>query len=211
MFSKNRRKSRGILIFILVGILLLGSGYIYGYYFTNRSVLKDGQLPESNEIPSEKQLNTDYPSDNEMEGDGVYETDLDQRITRDTKIKFLHAYRKCGHDVVEESIVEEGLIGMNSQELEEYFDNWDVIYFSQQEVLLMQYFDGYCPKHYIIMNNNGYIGIYKNELGGEQPGLFKETSIPITVLPEDFKRQIQDGLVVDDEYHLDLLLEDIGS
>lgn len=211
MFSNKRRKPKGILIFILIGILLAGSGYIYGYYFAKKSVLNDEQLQHSNDIPSQKQLATDYPLYNEMEGDGAYETDTDQTIARDTKLKFLHIYKKCGHEVVKEFMAQDSLIGLNSQELEQYYDDWDVIYFSAEEVLLTQYFDGFCPKHYIIMNNNGYVGIYKNELGKEQPELLRETSIPINILPEDFKKQIRDGMVVDDEYHLDLLLEDIGS
>lgn len=208
MFSNKRRKPKGVLIFILVGILLLASGYIYGYLFTKKSVINNGRPEQSDNIPSQ---NTLFPSYNEMEGDGVYETDTDQTITKDTRLKFLHIYKRCGHEVVEESTAEGSLVGLNAHELEQYYGDWDVIYFSVEEVLLMQHFQGYCPKHYIIMDNNGYVGIYKNKLGKEQPELFRETSIPINILPEDFKRQIRGGLVVDDEYHLDLLLEDIGS
>ncbi|SHJ87920.1 hypothetical protein [Tepidibacter formicigenes] len=191
MFEKKR--SSKIPILIIAFIMLVGGFYI-GKFLENRE----------NE---DKQVIKPIVADTDSKENEVI-------LKKDSKLKFTIKYTKCEHVNVKEEKVPDAVVGFNEKKLKEYikfnYPDWRLISFSEKGVELVKEIDSYCDKHYEMIEENGYIIIYKYDENGNK-NLVEKTEFTVTSLPSIDQEQIKAGLVLDSLEEVNQRLEDFGS
>ena len=129
------------------------------------------------------------------------------KISPNARIIYETNYTKCNHTEVKEEIVSEELVNLNEEELQEKYQDYTIKQFGTEKVVLYNEIDGYCNNHYIIKENDGYIGIFKLKNNGEEE-LIRLTNISVQYLPETDLANIKDGLEVYGKDTLNKILED---
>ncbi|MEA4845968.1 MAG: BofC C-terminal domain-containing protein [Clostridiaceae bacterium] len=205
-----RRKRRYLLAAAI--ILLVSVAFGIGYFFNvDTPEALDGtkdpsavnlQIPDSliNPTSSKKPYE-------EVNADSMIEqpTDIDLP-TPNTQLIFKTYYSSCGHTV--EKVVQAGNdeLNMNEQQLKEKYDRWGITGYSPPIVEFSRTIDTYCPNHYIIGLDNGYIAIYIYDEDGNKI-MQEKTDIPSAPLTPEDQKALAGGIVVDTEEQKEQTLE----
>ena len=99
---------------------------------------------------------------------------------------------------------------MSEQLLKEKYMNWNITAFSPPIVELGRTIDTYCPKHYIIGVDNGYIAIFVYDENGQKL-MQEKTDISIATLTPEDQQALNGGIVVDTEEQKEQTLEGFSN
>ena len=197
MFYQNQR--RNIMVFLGLIILLIAIGFSYGYI----TRLVDIPSPQTSPDPDSEDL-TQEPDNNQL----VQEV---SKTETDSVLSLERFYIKCQHSVIDEMIIDTSNVGKTGEDLNNAFPTWTLVEFTPERVMFNVDIDGYCPRHYIIMEEDGYLVIYHSEAETGNIYPFEETNIKFEGLSQDMKEQVRYGLVVDSKEDLEHLIENWES
>lgn len=208
-----RRKRRYFLAAVF--LLLASAAFGIGYYF-NVEPPKDEvdpgnpakanlQIPDSliNPTPNEEppeQVNGDNSMSQEV---NMPNKDF---LTPNTQLIFKTYYNYCKHTIDKSVQAVNDEINLNEQQLKEKYTGWEVSAFSPPIVELSRTIDTYCPNHFIIGADKGYIAIYVYDENGNKL-LQEKTDISIATLPPEDQQALTAGIVVDTEDQKEQTLE----
>ena len=116
-------------------------------------------------------------------------------------------YKKCGHTVQNYLELPQELVNLTKEDLQEKYSEWEIEKFSSNEIVLYKEANGECGDHYLVMENDGKVTIYKVLENGEKE-LFEKTDISIEYLTESDKINMKDGIRVNSKQELNQLIED---
>ena len=144
-----------------------------------------------------------------------YENEIEEVSASEDKISSNSAlilkkyYKECGHTINEYTEMLPELVNMTQEEINDEFDEWELIGFSSREVTLLKEFEGTCGEHFSIMEDNGLIVIYENLPDGTKQ-LYEKTEISTEFLPESdlIQMQSEGGIQVYGKEELNKVLED---
>lgn len=187
---------------VAISLLIIIIGIVMGYFlffYSNTS---------RNEVDYTKELANSDDRDSYENNSGVIVTSYSGfKLSPNATISFEVCYKECNHVEVKEEIIDESLVNLNEQELQEKYLEWTIKQFSTDAVVLSKEAEGYCNEHYILREQDGYIGIYKLSNNGEEE-LVKLTSVLVQYLPETDMLNIKEGLKVYTKENLNKILED---
>ncbi len=197
-YHRNRKK---ILIFSSIMILLFLAGFSYGY-FTH---IADKQLPDdsANSLESDQGLE---------ELDESMEAALEVSKTEGNWILTLErTYTICKHTITDEMPMGTRYVGKTSEELSLAYPLWQLVEFTPEKVMFTVDIDGYCPEHYVIKEEDGYLVVYRpeKETGALYP--VEKTGISYDRLTPDMQDKVDIGLAVDTIEDVEYLMEDWES
>jgi len=198
-------KNKYILAILLVLTMMVG-GYALGIYIGQHRL--EENLKNNNEDQGFETMQATKQDDREIVGKGFSVADI---INENTLLIFETNYTACNDKRVEERKANEDEIGLNRQELESNFPEWDVYEFSSSKVILTKELDDYCPNHFILKDKDGMIVIYMPSKGENESRSIQNTQIPINKLPPDFQDEIRKGLVIDSLQEIEYFLESLES
>ena len=138
------------------------------------------------------------------------EAEVVEKISPNCKIIERTFYKKCGHEIEENWIVNKSWVNFSKEELEDILDDEDIEEFSTNEIILYKKEDKMCPEHYIIGEANGLINIYKLNQNGEAE-LYEVTNIYLEYLPEEEKEKLKETVEVMGREELNSVLENLAS
>jgi len=212
-----RYKRRYVLaaVFFLLIFAAFGVGYFLntdppesGDEYTNQSKVNlkipDSLInPASSKEPFEK-VNADSATDQ------VVNTADKDILTPNTQLIFKTFYNSCRHTV--EKAVQAGSdeVNMSEQQLKEKYINWEISGFSPPIIELSRTIDTYCPNHYIIGVDNGYIAIYVYDEDGQKI-MQEKTDISLATLTPEDQQALNGGIVVDTEEQKEQTLEGFSN
>ena len=102
------------------------------------------------------------------------------------------------------------MVGLTLEDLEEYYSDWQVKYFSSKEVVMTKTIYTQKNQRYIVGEMDGYITVYYEEAVDGQ--IVKErTNIPVASLPEEERNRLKNGIKVLGNESLSSILQDFGS
>lgn len=102
------------------------------------------------------------------------------------------------------------LQGLNMEQLSSIYEGWQILLFSPEKVILRCRIEGLSNETYLLGENNGFLTIfYEDE--EKKLHLKEQTELPLSVLPEGQKRQIEEGFRVTGEENLAKILADLMS
>lgn len=198
-----RRKRR----FVLVGVFLLlaSAAFGVGYFFNAEApeALDDPkdpakvslQIPDSLINPKTvkepfEQVNADSTTDQTV---SLQEGEL---LTPNTQMIFKTYFNSCGHSVEKSVQASKDEINMSDKQLEEKYPDWEITAFSPPIVEMSRKIDTYCPNHYIIGAENGFITIYVYNEDGQKI-VQEKTDISLATLTPEDQQALTGGIVVD--------------
>lgn len=132
------------------------------------------------------------------------------RITPNTTMTYEYHYKEDGEMITNHENPPYFLIGLTQGEVERKFIDWEVISFTQKEVILKKMLDGRSEKHYILGEKDGYIAVfYDKEINGSN--LKELTNTLVSTLNETEQKRIKEGIFISGEERLIRALEDYCS
>lgn len=212
-----RRKRRYLLAAVF--ILLASAAFTVGYFFNvdapeaaddpgNPSTM-NLQIPDSLINPSERksvyeEVNADSTSNPAI--------NIPEKVltTPNTQLIFKTYYSSCRHTVEKAAQAENDEADMDEQQLKEKYSGWEITGFSPPIVELKRTIDTYCPNHYIIGVDNGFIAIYVYDEDGNKIMQEKTDISAMTLTPED-QQALNGGIVVDTEEQKEQTLEGFSN
>jgi hypothetical protein len=129
----------------------------------------------------------------------------------ETVFVFEKLYKQCKHSKTQHRTANMEEVGVSQAELERLYPSWIIKEFSPSMVWLYNEIDGYCPGHYIIKENNGYIAIYRSLEDGEGIYLVHQTQVNTAFLDINTRNCIREGIAVDSLEQIEQLIENWDS
>ena len=212
-----RRKRRYLLAAVF--IVLASAAFGVGYFFNadapedledpKNSSTMNLQIPESLINPSDRksvyeEVNADSIPDLAI---NIPDNDL---LTPNTQLIFKTYYNSCRHTVEKAVQAINDEVNMNEQQLKEKYNGWELTGFSPPIVEFSRTVDTYCPNHYIIGVDNGFIAIYVYDEDGHKVMQEKTDISSMTLTPED-QQALYGGIVVDTEEQKEQTLEGFSN
>lgn len=146
----------------------------------------------------------------EQKEEAVVTAKKENTITENTEMIYQYYYTKDGVTKEQKEPVQDFLLGLNRAQLESIYVGWQLLYFSPEKVILRSSVEGKSTESFLLGEYEGYLAVYRQE-EGKQPSLMEKTDIPIAVLPEMERNQLQEGIRVNGEENLAKLLSDYTS
>lgn len=116
-------------------------------------------------------------------------------------------YDECRHFDYEEVELPSELVNLTRQEVEDYYADWEVEEFSENNVVLCKEIDGYCNQHFIIRLDGDNVNVYRVGSLGEL-NEYKKTDISRDYLTAEDIQNLEKGIPVYGEGKLSSALED---
>jgi len=212
-----RRKRRYLLAAAF--LLLISAAFAVGYFFNadipealdnpDNQPSANLQIPDSliNPTTVRKPYEEVNAESNTEETANILEIDFP---TPNTQLIFKTYYSSCRHTV--EKAVQAGSdeINMNEQQLKEKYSHWHLSGYSPPVVEFSRNIDTYCPGHYIIGVDGGYIAIYVYDENGHK-SLQEKTDISAAPLTPEDQQALAGGIVVDTEEQKEQTLEGFSN
>ena len=212
-----RRKRRYLLAAAF--LLLISAAFAVGYFFNadipealdnpDNQPSANLQIPDSliNPTTVRKPYEEVNAESNTEETANILEIDFP---TPNTQLIFKTYYSSCRHTV--EKAVQAGSdeINMNEQQLKEKYSHWHLSGYSPPVVEFSRNIDTYCPGHYIIGVDGGYIAIYVYDENGHK-SLQEKTDISAAPLTPEDQQALEGGIVVDTEEQKEQTLEGFSN
>ena len=133
----------------------------------------------------------------------------EDKISSNSALVLKKYYKECGHTINEYIEMLPELVNMTQEEINDEFDEWELIGFSSREVTLLKEFEGTCGEHFTLREENGFVVIYKILADGTKQ-VYEKTEISTEFLPETdlLQMQSEDGIQVYGKEELNKVLED---
>jgi len=212
-----RRKRRYLLAAVFV--LLTSFAFGVGYFFN----VDDPEALEDTEDPSTMNLQIPDSLINPAPRKNVYEevnadSSIDQQINMlgidhiipITQLIFKTYYKSCGHTKEKAVQSSSDEVNMNEQQLKEKYSGWIVSGFSPPIVEFSRTIEAYCPNHYIIGVDNGFIAIFVYNEDGQKI-MQEKTDISVNTLTPGDQQALKGGIVVDTEEQMEQTLEGFSN
>ncbi|HWQ30379.1 MAG TPA: BofC C-terminal domain-containing protein [Negativicutes bacterium] len=207
MFEDRSIRRRRRYLLVMVVVLLAGAAFGVGYFFNAESpeAFQDPNDPGKVTLQIPDSLINPKPSREPMEqvnADSTEDTEVSSRdkelLTPNTQLIFKTTYSSCGHSIEKSVQASKDEINMNAEQLKEKYPTWELTAFSPPVVEMSRRIDAYCPGHYIIGQENGYITIYVYDENGNKV-VQERTEITIATLTPEDQQALQAGIVADTE------------
>lgn len=131
----------------------------------------------------------------------------EEKVSPNTNFALKKYYDECSHFDYEEAELPSELINLNQQEIEDYYDDWEVEKFTGEDLVLAKEINGYCNQHFLIRLDNENVNVYRLGTLGEL-NEYKKTDIFKSYLPEEDVANLEEGISVYGEGKLSSVLED---
>lgn len=116
-------------------------------------------------------------------------------------------YKKCEHTINEYVELPQELINMTEEEVQEEYEDWEVIGFEKGKLTLYKEFDDVCGEHFKLKVEDGKVDIYIVNADGTE-SLYEKTNISSEYLTETDLLNMQDGLEIYGKEELNQIIED---
>ena len=126
-------------------------------------------------------------------------------------MKLERYYSKCGHTLDEEDSMESRYIGKTEDDLIKLFPKWQLKRFTPEQVVLRMELDAYCPDHYLVKEEDGYLVIFRSDKDTGIPLIVEAIEVSLEHLNQETLDEIKEGVIVDSIEGVEQLLENWGS
>ena len=188
-----------IITFIIVFIISIFLGSTIYSFLSNKNKKKENQNNLQN-----------YTSIIDIEEPSylVEETNWSEEKVGPNAVLILKKYYEgCGHAVSDYSSIPEEMVNKTAKEIQEEYKNWELEEFTEKEITLSKYVEGYCNEHYIVKEENEKIVVYEIDRDGKET-LKQTTEIETKFLPETDRTSLKSGIKVYTKENLNILLQD---
>ena len=185
-------------------------GFITGTYFYKIHYLNKAIASNINAVNQVATV-TNTQTDNALDAGAVTFISANAsgiKISPDCKLNFKTLYMICGHTLERTEKVSSDLVNLDEDTFKIRYPDWQVQDFSSDEIDLYKEVDDYCHQHYMLMDSDGYIGVYDLDKDDKVVGLNRMTNISTEYLTDTDVLNLQQGIRVYTDVNLNQTLED---
>ena len=191
-----------IFLGILVFIVSIGVGYVYSsLFFKNPDVNTKAEQFELNQIKDYAVQN--YTKLQTLEASSVTE----DKVSPNANFAIKQYYDECNHFNFKYSKLPKEIVNLSRQEVEDYFEDYEVEDFDSNNVVLAKEINGFCSEHFYIMLGDEHIEIMQVDTNGSFIP-YQETEISKEYLPEEDIEKLEEGIYVYGRGNINSVLED---
>ena len=182
------------IIITLVSIIVVISGIVIAINI-NKSNKTNYQESEITEIAEENILD-DCTDEYEASQEKIQETNAnEEKVSPNASITLKTYYTDCGHTKSEYKTVTEELVNKTKNEVEEKYKDYEVLKFTDSDIILEKEENGECGEHYIVRDKNGKVAIYELESNDKEIE-YEVTDISTEYLTATDRNNIEKGIRV---------------
>lgn len=178
----------GVTLIIVFGLLL---GYLSAQLFNNYNNIKESKKEE------EIQKLAKVSSSEILLSEGAL-------------VIYNRVYLLCNEMISEQKSADETIIGKNKNELSEIFNEWNIVEFNTNQLLLEKSINSYSPQYYKISvyknDDIPMVAVYTYDIEGNEM-IDSITDMPIDLVDDEEKAKIQKGIYVKGKEDLYDMLE----
>ncbi len=131
-------------------------------------------------------------------------------ITAQTEMVYQYFYTEDQTTKEQKEPAQSYLEGLTLQDIANIFSGWQILYFSNDRVILRCSIEGKSTEHYILGEEDGFLAVFYED-NEKKIRLKERTDIPISALPQGDVLQLQEGFRVQGEENLARILADYSS
>lgn len=128
------------------------------------------------------------------------------KVSPNADITFNIYYKKCGHTVKNKEKVKSNIVNLTKKEIEKEYAGWKVNFFSNNNVELYKEDEYECGEHFLAIEENGKISVYKTSMDGEKE-IINNTAIETQYLPGIDRESLKKGVEIIGEENLNIFIE----
>ncbi len=195
-------------VFLLSAALIVTTGLTSGYYFYNREINFDRKkLILQNNIAENIKGSTDKMT--VKSEDEKIKQEHDEKTNENTKMIYEYYYKGDGITKIEEEPLPPALINKNREIIENMFDEWSVITFNTDEIVLRKDIEGTSVINYILKEKDGFVAVFYDK--GNEEELLETTDTPVASLPQEEQELLKEGIYITGNNNLLKILQDYES
>ncbi len=189
---------------LLVGIFaifLMGIGVYIGF-----NSVSDKNSASNN--------NTDIDSNKNIEEEkNVSDTVVTKKY--DIELTYIDHYSLCGEDIENTKTVYDTTIDELKDVEKKYQDENNLVYEikeqSREKLVYYRKLNRNCPNHFIAKIEDDVVVIYNNVSDGVTEEYRRLEDVAVSLIREDLKKELENGIKIDNIKSLELLIEDLES
>ena len=139
--------------------------------------------------------------------DTISTASTEEKVSPNAEFALKKYYNECGHFKFEYAKLPEELVNLTKEEVEDFYDDWEVEEFSANKIVLVKEISSLCDEHFIIKLGEKYVQIFHLESDGNLV-LYKTTDISRDYLPAEDIAKLEQGMYVFGEGKLKSIIED---
>ena len=191
------------LILILCLILFIISVFVGYKLFNNKT---EEEESETETYISEK-IEDECTEEYKQLQNATTVSSIEEKVSANAILILKKYFKGCEHTINEYVELPQELVNMTKQEVQNEYQDWEVIGFESGKVILYKEFEGECGEHFKLHLEDGKIVIYLLNKDGTET-LYEKTNISSEYLTETDLINIQDGLEVYGKEELNKIIED---
>lgn len=211
---------RTIFYGILIFIFSMGVGFLFSKMWVNQKMADANLKVVGDEIQYlnssiSDQLSSNNSSFSDTSNSANFSNSLDtistasteEKVSPNAEFALKKYYNECGHFKFEYAKLPEELVNLTKEEVEDFYDDWEVEEFSANKIVLVKEISSLCDEHFIIKLGEKYVQIFHLESDGNLV-LYKTTDISRDYLPAEDIAKLEQGMYVFGEGKLNSIIED---
>lgn len=131
-------------------------------------------------------------------------------IGENAEIVYQYYYTEDQRTAEQKEPVQNYLLGLNLAQVRSIYNGWQVVFFSPEKVILRSTVEGRSDESFLLGEQNGMLAVFREDADGKIT-LYECTDVPLSVLPEIERQQIQEGVRILGEDNLAKVLADYMS
>ena len=211
---------RTIFYGILIFIFSMGVGFLFSKMWVNQK-MEDANLKVvvdeiqylNSSITDQLSLNNSNFSNASNSAnfsnslDTISTSSTEEKVSPNAEFALKKYYNECGHFKFEYAKLPEELVNLTKEEIEDFYDDWEVEEFSANKIVLVKEISSLCDEHFIIKLGEKYVQIFHLEPDGNLV-LYKTTDISRDYLPAEDISKLEQGMYIFGEGKLNSIIED---
>lgn len=129
------------------------------------------------------------------------------KLADDAVVEMVYKYTYCGHS---EKVSLKNPFGEKTMsELLQENTNMQVRDFSSGNAVIIFEVEDYCPKHYILKENNGKLAVYKMSRDTGKQEIYLELDISIGSISDTERKRLKEGIVFSNTSELNIYVRNL--
>ena len=131
----------------------------------------------------------------------------EEKVSPNAQFAVKEYYDECGHFSFEYQKLPENLVNLSRQEVEDYYDDYEVEEFASNNLVIAKEINGLCEEHFYVKLGAENVEIMRlNSDGSFSP--YQVTEISRTYLPDEDIAKLEEGIYVYGSGKINSVLED---
>ena len=198
-----------IYIYVFFGIILLVISACLGFYIFKISQFNNPQEQEIEEIAVKeiKEESIENIEQQEVENEIITTSGEEKKVSPNAALILKKYFKGCKHTTKSYVEIPKELVNLTEKEVNEFYNDWTVVSFAPNEIVLQKEVEGNCNEHYALRERDGYVAIYSIDERGIET-LKEMTQISTQFLPESDIEKLKEGIKVYGKENLNAAIEE---